>query len=78
MAPKIELEADHLRDKARKDLLALLEGVSKAKLSTMCQLSRRLTIVQGPWQEESSDREGLDRTNWSRRQVFDFAGVWRR
>lgn len=30
MAPKIELEADHLRDKARKDLLALLEGVSKA------------------------------------------------
>jgi O-succinylbenzoate synthase len=30
MAPKIELEADHLRDKARKDLLGLLEGVSKA------------------------------------------------
>jgi hypothetical protein len=77
MAPKIELEADHLRDKARKDLLALLEGVSKAAVDNL-SLSRRLTIVQGPWQEESSDREGLDGTNWSRRQVFDFAGVWRR
>lgn len=32
MAPKIELEADHLRDKARKDLLGLLEGVSKADI----------------------------------------------
>ena len=30
MAPNIDREADHIRDKARKDLLALLEGVSKA------------------------------------------------
>jgi hypothetical protein len=35
MAPKIELEADHLRDKARKDLLALLEGVSKAAVDNV-------------------------------------------
>jgi len=28
MKRKVEFEADHLRDKARKDLLALLEGVS--------------------------------------------------
>ena len=27
MAPNIDREADHIRDKARKDLLALLEGV---------------------------------------------------
>lgn len=32
MAPKLELEAEHLRDKARKDLLGLLEGVSKAAI----------------------------------------------
>lgn len=31
MAPNIDREADYLRDKARKDLLGLLEGVSKAE-----------------------------------------------
>jgi hypothetical protein len=30
MAPRPELEAEHLREKARKELLSLLEGVSKA------------------------------------------------
>jgi hypothetical protein len=30
MAPNIDREADHIRDKARKELLALLEGVRKA------------------------------------------------
>jgi hypothetical protein len=30
MAPRPELEAEHLREKARKELLGLLEGVSKA------------------------------------------------
>lgn len=28
MKRKVEFEADHLRDKAKKDLLGLLEGVS--------------------------------------------------
>jgi len=30
MAPNIDKEADHIRNKSRKDLLGLLEGVSKA------------------------------------------------
>lgn len=30
MAPNIDKEADHIRDKARRDLLKLLEGVRKA------------------------------------------------
>ena len=30
MAPSVDKEADHVRGKARKDLLNLLEGVSKA------------------------------------------------
>ena len=34
MAPLVDPEADHIRDKARKDLLALLEGVSKATAIT--------------------------------------------
>lgn len=34
MAPSIELEADHIKDKARKDLLSLLEGVSEARMET--------------------------------------------
>jgi hypothetical protein len=29
MAPQIDKEAEHLRNKARKELLGLLEGVSK-------------------------------------------------
>lgn len=31
MAPSVDKEADHVRVKARKDLLNLLEGVSKAE-----------------------------------------------
>ena len=30
MAPRPELEAEHLREKAQKELLGFLEGVSKA------------------------------------------------
>lgn len=36
MAPNIDKEADHIRDKARKDLLNLLEGVRKAAASNLC------------------------------------------
>jgi hypothetical protein len=31
MAPRPELEAEYLREKARKELLGFLEGVSKAQ-----------------------------------------------
>ncbi len=41
MAPVVDREAEHIRDKARKDLLALLEGVSKAAAIT--QPCARLT-----------------------------------
>jgi len=40
MAPSIEQEADHLREKARKDLLGLLEGVSKAAPLTIVRTSQ--------------------------------------
>jgi hypothetical protein len=30
MAPNIDKEAEHIRNKAKKELLGLLEGVSKA------------------------------------------------
>lgn len=33
MAPHVEFDTDQIRDKARKDLLYLLEGVSKASQS---------------------------------------------
>lgn len=32
MAPNLELEADYIKDKARKDLLGLLEGVSERRI----------------------------------------------
>lgn len=32
MAPNLELEADYIKEKARKDLLGLLEGVSETRI----------------------------------------------
>jgi hypothetical protein len=49
MAPTIDREADHVRDKARKDLLALLEGVSMAAAIIP---SRPLLTCTGPRKEE--------------------------
>lgn len=49
MAPTIDREADHVRDKARKDLLALLEGVSKAAAIVPFPL---LLTCTGPRKEE--------------------------
>ena len=50
MAPNIDREADYIRDKAKKDLLALLEGVSKATVRT---ISRAQLTFPGPWKEGS-------------------------
>lgn len=76
MAPKIELEADHLRDKARKDLLGLLEGVSNAAVVEL-PVASNVDLPLGSRQEESGDWKGLD---WTRRalcQVLNFARVRR-
>ena len=43
MAPHVGFDTDQIRDKARKDLLHLLEGVSKAYLSVPVR-----TETEGP------------------------------
>lgn len=45
MVPKIELEADYLREKARKDLLGLLEGVSRAAVDNVSLFTCHFSLV---------------------------------
>lgn len=52
MAPRPESEAEHLRTKARKELLGLLEGVSKACPSRKAECELLKTFL-GPRKEES-------------------------
>lgn len=54
MAPHAGFDTDQIRDKARKDLLYLLEGVSKAALTALRSTRHRLTHLRtGTGQEES-------------------------
>lgn len=55
MAPNLDKEAEHIRNKARKELLGLLEGVSKAD-SVRLLTTLMLNIWTGSRQEESCDR----------------------
>ena len=48
MAPNINKEAEYLKNKARKELLGLLEGVSKAGPEYMVDSTADL-FVSGPW-----------------------------
>lgn len=42
MSPHVGFDADQIRDKARKDLLYLLEGVSKATHGPYACVARRI------------------------------------
>lgn len=55
MAPNIDKEAEHIRNKAKKELLELLEGVSKAD-SVMVLTTLILNMRTGAWQEEPCHR----------------------
>ena len=56
MAPHTGFDTDQIKDKARKDLLYLLEGVSKALFLPLIPSSiHQLTYAEGPWKEESGD-----------------------
>ena len=53
MAPHPGIDTDHIREKARKDLLDLLEGVCKAQ-QYILQVPGMLSFP-GPWKEEPGD-----------------------
>jgi hypothetical protein len=76
MTPRPESEAEHLRQKARKELLGLLEGVSKAHASQKAE-PECLRLALGPRKEESGHQQVSDRPNWPVCPIFYAAGVWR-
>lgn len=54
MAPHAGFDTDQIKDKARKDLLYLLEGVSKASPSPMLlEVAADTLILTGSRKEES-------------------------
>jgi len=77
MAPQPVFDSDQIRDKARRDLLYLLEGVSKAS-SPWEHSGDRLTTLPGSRQEEPHHREEPRRPHRTRRQSFSSPGLWRR
>jgi hypothetical protein len=77
MAPHPESEAKHLREKARKELLGLLEGVSKARPCQKAEFEC-LRLALGPREEELGHQQVTDRTNWPLCPIFDAARVRRR
>lgn len=56
MAPHAgAFDPEKIKEKARKDILYLLEGVSKAVLSDCCGDTSSIILVIGPREEESGD-----------------------
>lgn len=66
MAPFSGSDADHFKDKARRDLLTLLEGVSIAPRF----LGSPLTTCPGPGEEEPRHKSGAGWPSGAIRQVL--------
>jgi hypothetical protein len=54
MAPHAGFDTDQIKDKSRKDLLYLLEGVSKDYRLSLIRARHRLIGIIGPREEEFS------------------------
>jgi hypothetical protein len=76
MAPHPGEEADYIRDKARKSLLNLLEGVSLTHLSLM-KTAAHVTMNTGSGEEESGYWQGVGRPCWPLCQILYSSRVWR-
>lgn len=77
MAPNIDKEAEHLKNKARKELLGLLEGVSKRD-EHPAVLDSEADRNPGPWQEESGDWKRFNWTPQSLCPIYHPQRLWRR
>lgn len=79
MAPHAGFDTDQIKDKARKDLLYLLEGVSEASPSPkLLEVAADMLILAGPWKEEPRAREEFGWSTWCNCQVFDSSRLRRR
>lgn len=75
MAPHPGIDTDSLKEKARKDLLGLLEGVCKASRFTFLKPSRGSEYI-GTGQEEPGHRTIFSRADWPLRQIFHTPRLW--
>lgn len=74
MSPISQIQTSDIADRARRELLHLLEGVSD---SEAVQVDRLLTST-GSREEELGHREEFGWTYWAFCQILDAARVWRR
>ena len=73
MAPVVAREAEHVRERAKKDLLGLLEGVSSLAIRWfVCNTEP----ASGPGQEESRAQQGTHRATASICWVCDTQRLW--
>lgn len=72
MAPFSGSDADHFKDKARRDLLTLLEGVSRAPQIWKLTLTTR----SGPGEEEPRHKSGAGWSSGAIRQVLRAPRLW--
>lgn len=75
MAPHPGIDTESLKDKARKELLNLLEGVCKACPLT-CLTSSKAKKNVGTGQKAPSHRTVSGRPNWTLRQILDTTRPW--
>jgi len=74
MAPNIDREAEHIKEKARKDLLALLENVRAS--DNACPISTSMLMLSGSWQEERGLQPGTAGGHWSLCRLLDAERIW--
>lgn len=76
MAPNIDKEADHIKNKARRELLELLEGVRKHQYP--CPISSTVLMSSpGSRKEEFGHRQGIDGAVESLRTIPHAQRIWR-
>ncbi len=78
MAPNIDKEAEHIKKKARKELLELLEGVSATDAWGLGFRDKQLTLGVGAGEEELGDWQGLDWLAESLYPISHVERIWRR
>jgi hypothetical protein len=80
MAPHAGFHTDQIKDKSRKDLLYLLEGVSEGSVALIFARRQLIMIMlsAGARKEESGPGEESGWPNGHIRQVLDSPGLWRR
>ena len=76
MAPQPIFDTDQIKDRARKDILYLLEGVRKASQLSQYMLRADINPALDTRKEELGHRTISGWASWDLCQVLDSAGLW--